>query len=96
MAKSMNIPVEDYMKTIAASEKAPAKKKTKEPLAADKAEKLINDIIGAPNVSSKTKSKIKTITKETQAKQDAAIQKSEEIDSTTDDINDKLDEDLCI
>ena len=73
----------------------PAKKK-REPLAAETADKLIDDIIGAPNVSSKTKSKIKTITKETQAKQDAAIQKAEEIDSTTEDINDKLDEDLCI
>ena len=75
---------------------APAKKKERKPTAVEANEALIDDIIGAPEVSSKTKSKVKTIAKEAQTKQDAATQKTEEIDSATDDINDKLDEDLCI
>jgi len=76
--------------------KAPAKKKTKEPLAAEKADKLIDDIIGEPKVNAKTKRKLESIQKESKAKADDAISKAEEIDSITEEMNDKLDDDLCI
>jgi len=88
--------VEDDAAVIYDKPAAPAKKKTKEPLAVEKADKLIDDIIGAPKVNAKTKRKLDSIQKESKTKADDAISKAEEIDSTTDDINDKLDEDLCI
>jgi len=75
---------------------APAKKKTKEPLATETADKLIDDIIGAPKVNAKTKRKLESIQKESKAKADDAISKAEEIDSITEEMNDKLDDDLCI
>ena len=66
------------------------------PVIAREADKLINDIIGAPKVNAKTKRKLDSIQKESKTKADDAISKAEEIDSITDEMNDKLDDDLCI
>ena len=60
------------------------------------AETAIDDIIGKPNVSKKLQNQLDAAKKKGEAAQQEQLKTDEELDSLSDQINDKLDDDLCI
>ena len=71
-------------------------KKERKPLASEVNEALIDSIIGKPDTDRKTKSKISKVEQNAAAKQEEQIKTNQELDSLSDEINNKLDDDLCI
>ena len=98
-AKAAGMPIADYMKALnegQPEEKAPAKKKERKPTATEVNEKALEGIIGKPEISRKAQKTLSKAEKEAANKQEQKNNNIEELDSSSNEISNKLDEDLCL
>jgi hypothetical protein len=93
MAQVMGLSVSDYMKTL---EKAPDTTKKKKPTTTETIEAKIDNIIGDPQIKGKNKKSLDQIESNLKQKEEQQNKTQEELDSLSDEVSNKLDDDLCL
>ena len=93
---SIKLKLKDAEKELVAIEQGKYDKQLGQEAPAGDAETAIDDIIGKPNVNKKLQNQLDAAKKKGEAAQQEQLKTDEELDSLSDQINDKLDDDLCI